>query len=133
MLPKDMPCEVVPYDWARQPSCHYTIGMTTDLVELLRKTIKDGVPGNRGDLRNRLDEEMAYLTELALALSPTRRLHRGHAALGLPRGPIPPSTCHRPPGRRFRKNLVQGVMVCFQDQLFAASEVRKVHSSRASI
>lgn len=129
-LPKDMPCEVVPYDWARQPSCHYTIGMTTDLVELLRKTIKDGVQGIVVTCGTDLMEEMAYLTDL-LWPYPQPVVYTG-AML--------PSDC---PGSDSAINLSQaflaaasertwgqGVMVCFQDQLFAASEVRKVHSSR---
>ena len=129
-LPKDMTCEVVPYDWARQPSCHYTIGMTTDLVELLRKTINDGVQGIVVTCGTDLMEEMAYLTDL-LWPYPQPVVYTG-AML--------PSDC---PGSDSAINLSQaflaaasertwgqGVMVCFQDQLFAASEVRKVHSSR---
>jgi len=129
-IPPLLPCEVVPYDWTRQPSCHYTIGMTTDLVELLRKTVKDGVQGIVVTCGTDLMEEMAYLTDL-LWPYPQPVVYTG-AML--------PSDC---PGTDSSLNLTQafiaasseqawgqGVTVCFQDQLFAASEVRKVHSSR---
>lgn len=129
-IPPTVPCEILPYDWTRQPSCHYTIGMTTDLVELLRKTVKDGVQGIVVTCGTDLMEEMAYLTDL-LWPYPQPVVFTG-AML--------PSDC---PGTDSSLNLEQafiaasseqawgqGVTVCFQDQLFAASEVRKVHSSR---
>ena len=40
---QDSTIEVV--DWSRQPSSHYTIRMTMDLIELCRKLIQDGVEG----------------------------------------------------------------------------------------
>ena len=129
-LPGSLPCELVPIDWARQPSCHYTIGMTTDLVELLRKTVKEGAQGIVVTCGTDLMEEMAYLTDL-LWPYPQPVVFTGAV--------LPPDC----PGSDSKLNLIQaftaaasekcwgqGVTVCFQDQLFAASEVRKVHSSR---
>lgn len=129
-LPAELPCEIQPYEWTRQPSCHYTIGMTTDLVELLRKAVKDGVQGIVVTCGTDLLEEMAYLTDLLWAY-PQPVIFTGAM--------IPSDR----PGSDSGLNLVQafqsassdttwgqGVMVCFQEQLFAASEVRKVHSTR---
>ena len=129
-LPPSLPCEIVPYNWARQPSCHYTIGMTTDLIELLRKTVKDGAQGIVVTCGTDLMEEMAYLTDL-LWPYPQPVVFTGA---------VLPSDC---PGTDSGLNLAQafiaassdsawgqGVTICFQDQLFAASEARKVHSFR---
>ncbi|HBG14714.1 MAG TPA: asparaginase, partial [Synergistaceae bacterium] len=67
MLPADLKSDLQVIDWSHQPSSHYTIRMTTDLVELLRKLVKDGVSGIVVTCGTDSLEEMAYLTDLLWA------------------------------------------------------------------
>jgi len=49
-------------DWGHQPSSHYTIRMTVDLVQLLYKLVQDGISGIVIACGTDTLEEMAYLT-----------------------------------------------------------------------
>ena len=125
MLPADLKSDLQVIDWSHQPSSHYTIRMTTDLVELLRKLVKDGASGIVVTCGTDSLEEMAYLTDLLWAYPQ----------------PVVFTGAMQPPGLQgsdAMANLSQavkaassecmwgmGVLACFQDQLFAASEVAK--------
>jgi L-asparaginase len=112
-------------DWGHQPSSHYTIRMTVDLVQLLKKLVQDGINGIVVASGTDALEEMAYLTDL-LWPYPQPVIFTGSM---LPIGV---------PGSEAASNLIQslvaascerlwgmGVLACLQDQLFAASEVAK--------
>jgi len=125
ILPTDLGRDLQVIDWSHQPSSHYTIRMTTDLVELLRKLVKDGASGIVVTCGTDSLEEMAYLTDLLWAYPQ----------------PVVFTGAMQPPGLQgsdAMANLSQavkaassecmwgmGVLACFQDQLFAASEVAK--------
>jgi len=125
MLPGDFTENLQVIDWSHQPSSHYTIRMTADLVELLRKLVKEGASGIVVSCGTDSLEEMAYLTNL---LWPYPQ-------------PVVFTGSMQPPGLQGSDaiaNLTQslraasseclwgmGVTACFQDQLFAASEVVK--------
>ena len=125
MLPPGLGNDLSVIDWSHQPSSHYTIPMTTDLVELLRKLVKDGASGIVVTCGTDSLEEMAYLTDLLWAY-PQPVVFTGSM--------LPPGI----PGSDAMANLAQavkaassenlwgmGVLACFQDQLFAASEMTK--------
>ncbi|MCD6184106.1 MAG: asparaginase [Thermovirga sp.] len=112
-------------DWGHQPSSHYTIRMTVDLVQLLYKLVQDGISGIVIACGTDTLEEMAYLTDL-LWPYPQPIIFTGAM--------LPIGT----PGSEAASNLIQsltaascerlwgmGVLTCLQDQLFAASEVAK--------
>ncbi len=125
MLPPGCAENLQIIDWSHQPSSHYTIRMTTDLVELLRKLVKEGVSGIVVSCGTDSLEEMSYLTDL---LWPYPQ-------------PVIFTGSMQPPGRQGSDavaNLEQslraaasetlwgmGVTACFQDQFFAASEITK--------
>ncbi|GAB6281035.1 MAG: asparaginase [Thermovirga sp.] len=125
MLPENYAENLQVIDWSHQPSSHYTIRMTADLVELLRKLVKEGVAGIVVSCGTDSLEEMAYLTDLLWAYPQ----------------PVVFTGSMQPPGLQGSDavaNLSQsiraasseclwgmGVTACFQDQLFAASEVAK--------
>ncbi len=117
-------------DWSHQPSSHYTIRMTTDLVEVMKKLVQDGIQGIVVTCGTDVLEEMAYLTDL-LWDYPQPIIFTGA---------IVPSDIT---GSDARINLYQafltvsseavwglGVLVCFQDQIFAASEITQAISHR---
>ena len=125
MLPPGLRNDLDVIDWSHQPSSHYTIPMTTDLVELLRKHVKDGASWIVVTCGTDSLEEMAYLTDLLWAY-PQPVIFTGSM--------LPPGL----QGSDALANLAQavkaassenlwgvGVLACFQDQLFAASEVTK--------
>ena len=64
LLPESLAslCDVV--EWSRQPSSHYTIRLTTDLLEMLRSLVRDGYGGIVVASGTDVMEEMAYLTDL---------------------------------------------------------------------
>ncbi len=125
LLPEDCMDNIHVVDWSHQPSSHYTIRMTADLVELMKKLVKDGISGIVLSCGTDSLEEMAYLTDL-LWNYPQPVVFTGSMQ--------PP--CRQ--GSDAIANLTQsiraasseslwgmGVVACFQDQIFAASEVAK--------
>lgn len=125
LLPRDIVKEIETVDWSHQPSSHYTIRMTTDLVELLGQLVQDGCNGIVISSGTDALEEMAYLTDL-LWPYPQPVIFTGALK------PV------SEPGSDAAVNLQQaiqaassealwgmGVVACFQDQLFAASEIMK--------
>ena len=121
-------CDVV--EWSRQPSSHYTIRLTTDLLEMLRSLVRDGYGGIVVASGTDVMEEMAYLTDLLWpypqpvvftgASSPARRSSNEGLA-NLQQSLIAAAS---------RPAWGLGVLVCSRGELFAASEVAKVYSHR---
>lgn len=129
-IPQKMGEDLLITDWSHQPSSHYTIRMTTDLVEVMKKLVQDGVQGIVVTCGTDVLEEMAYLTDL-LWDYPQPIIFTGA---------ILPSDLT---GSDARINLHQaflaissesvwgmGVLICFQDQIFAASEITQQVSHR---
>lgn len=129
-LPPDTGGKIFPVDWSHQPSSHYTIRMTSDLAQLLAKTIVDGGEGVIVTCGTDSLEEMAFLTDLLWAYPQ----------------PVIFTASLLPPDARgsdAQVNLYQaalsalskqcwglGVLVCLQDQLFAASEIEETANHR---
>ncbi len=44
-VPVEISEKIFVVDWSRQPSSHYTIRMTADLIQVLSKTVIDGADG----------------------------------------------------------------------------------------
>ncbi|GAB1485987.1 asparaginase [Aminivibrio sp.] len=117
-------------DWSRQPSSHYTLRMTGDLIQVLSKSVVDGAGGLVVTCGTDTIEEMAYLTDLYWAYPQ----------------PVIFTAAHRPfdsIGSDAPLNLYQsvlaalsgecwgmGVLVCLQDQLFAAAEITETANQR---
>ncbi|MCF7936925.1 MAG: asparaginase [Synergistales bacterium] len=123
---QDSTIEVV--DWGRQPSSHYTIRITMDLIELCRKLIQDGVEGIVVYSGTDMLEEMAYLTDL-LWVYPQPLIFTGafrgwetldaDAAGNLYNALVASLS---------RNSWGLGALLCFQEELFCASEVTKEYS-----
>jgi L-asparaginase len=117
-------------EWSRQPTSHYTIRMATDLVELLRKLVEDGVSGIVVSSGTDLLEEVAYLTDL-LWVYPQPVVFTGalvqwenlgsDAAVNLYQSFLAATS---------ESVWGLGVVVCMQDQIFSASEVTRDVSHR---
>lgn len=119
-------------DWSHQPSSHYTMRMTSDLVHILNKLVQEGIAGIVVLCGTDSLEEMAYLTDLLWAY-PQPVIFTGAV--------LPPDMA----GSDASINIAQavlaanseacwglGVMACFQDQLFAASEIAQIANHRRS-
>ena len=130
LLPESLAslCDVV--EWSRQPSSHYTIRLTTDLLEMLRSLVRDGYGGVVVASGTDVMEEMAYLTDLLWpypqpvvftgAGSPARR-GSNEGMVNLHQSLVAAAS---------RGTWGLGVLVCSRGELFAASEVAKVYSHR---
>lgn len=129
-LPKDLPFEIILVDWSHQPSSHYTMRMTTDLVQILNKLVVDGIDGIVVSSGTDTLEEMSYLADLmwtypqpVIFTAATRPYEEigSDAMLNLTQAVIAASS---------QKCWGLGVLVCMQDQLFAASEITESANHR---
>jgi L-asparaginase len=122
-LPAELAKKIFVIDWSRQPSSHYTVRMTADLVQVLSKAVFDGADGVVVTCGTDTLEEMAYLADLYWAYP---------QPLIFTAAVYPPDDL----GSDAKLNLDQavcaslsrecwgmGVLVCVQEQLFAASEI----------
>ena len=129
-LPSDVAEKVFVIDWSRQPSSHYSVRMVADLVQVLVKSVIDGAEGVVVTCGTDALEEMAYLTDLYWAYP---------QPLIFTASKYP----HDVPGSDAKLNLTQavqaslskecwglGVLVCVQEQLFAASEITETANQR---
>jgi len=130
LLPPEAKNELEIIDWSHQPSSHYTIRMTTDLVDLLAQLVQEGCKGVVVSCGTDALEEMAYLADLLWpypqpvvftgAMTPVSQLS-SDAAINLWQA-IQAASSEALWG--------MGVVACFQDQIFAASEIMKEVSHR---
>jgi len=129
-LPDDLKNYVVVIHWSRQPSSHYSIRMTTDMIHILNKLVIDGVSGIVVVSGTDSIEEMAYLTDLLWAY-PQPVIFTGSI--------LPPDVSGSDAATNINQaiNAVRsqscwglGVMVCIQDQLFSASEITQTANHR---
>ncbi len=122
-LPEGVTLEVV--EWSRQPSSHYTIQMTMDLIERLRGLVRGGAQGVVVSVGTDVIEEMSYLTDL-LWVYPQPIIFTGSlvpwadfgsdAAMNLYQSILAASS---------ETTWGLGTIVCLQDQIFSAAEVVK--------
>lgn len=129
-LPGETAGKVFLVDWSHQPSSHYSIRMTADLVQVLSKSVVDGADGIVVTCGTDTLEEMAYLADLYWAYPQPLIFTASIYPCDMP-------------GSDARHNLTQavqasfskecwglGVLVCVQEQLFAASEISEIASQR---
>ncbi|MDD4835993.1 MAG: asparaginase [Synergistales bacterium] len=122
-LPSDVSDSVQLVDWSHQASSHYTVRMTSDLMEILSKLVIDGAQGIVVTCGTDAMEEMAYLADLIWAY-PQPVIFTGTNS---------PSDVIGSDAVINLRNAVKsalsqttwgmGVLVCIQDQLLSASEM----------
>jgi len=129
-LPEDLRDHIEVIDWSRQPSSHYSIRMTTDMIHILHNLVIEGYPGIVVVSGTDSIEEMSYLTDLLWAY-PQPVIFTGAI--------LPPDIAGSDAFLNIRQAVYAirsqacwglGVMVCFQDQLFAASEITQIANHR---
>ncbi|MEA3284561.1 MAG: asparaginase [Synergistota bacterium] len=131
-LPPEIAEEIHLVDWSHQASSHYSIRMTSDLMDILNKLVIDGIQGIVITCGTDTIEEMAYLADLMWAY-PQPVIFTGAT---YPSDVI---------GTDSSVNLYQallsarsqacwgaGVLVCIQDCIFAASEITQESNYRRS-
>lgn len=121
-LPAEAAENVHLVDWSHQAGSHYTIRMTSDLMEILSKLVVDGIRGIVVTCGTDTMEEMAYLADLMWAY-PQPLVFTGSIT--------PFDTVGSDALLNLQKSFLaagsqaawgMGVLICFQEQLFAASE-----------
>lgn len=129
-LPQELAGKIFVVDWSRQPSSHYTIRMTSDLVQILSKTVVDGADGIVVACGSDTLEEMAYLTDLYWAY-PQPVIFTAATLPSDSRGSDASINLYQSVLASFsRECWGMGVLACLQDQLFAASEMTETASQR---
>lgn len=129
-LTPEMAEKVFFIDWSRQPSSHYTIRMTADLVQVLSKTVVDGADGIVVACGSDTVEEMAYLTDLYWAY-PQPVIYTSATLPSDSRGADGPLNLYQAVLASLSKECWGlGVLVCLQDQLFSASEIMQTANQR---
>ncbi|MCX7828045.1 MAG: asparaginase [Thermanaerothrix sp.] len=128
-LPSEMgDLEVV--EWSRQPSSHYTIRVTTDLLELLRSLVNEGFDGIAVASGTDVMEEMAYLVDLLwpypqpvvfAGLGSPARHGSNEGVINLRQAVLSASS---------EECWGMGVTIFSRGELFAASEACKYYSHR---
>lgn len=131
-LPPELSENLEVIDWSHQPSSHYTMRMTSDLVHIMNNLVKEGVTGIVVLCGTDNLEEMAYLTDLLWAY-PQPVIFTGAV--------LPPDIVGSDASINITQAIVAanseacwglGIMACFQDQLFAASEITQMSNHRRS-
>lgn len=122
-LPPHMADKVRIVDWSHQPSSHYSVRMTTDLVDLLSRQVAGGAQGVVVCCGSDTVEEMAYLADLlwiypqplifSVSLTPPGETEGGEAVTVLHES-LAAACAHETWG--------QGVLVCSGGHLYAASD-----------
>lgn len=131
-LPEDMAGWIVPMDWSHQPSSHYSMRMTFDLVQILGKTVIDGASGVVVSCGTDTMEEMAYLTDLYWSY-PQPVVFTGSTMPSDYLGADAAANLYQAVlAAAAEETWGMGVLVCVQDQLFAASEVTETECQRKS-
>ncbi len=119
-------------EWSRQPSSHYTMRLTTDLIDLLRSLVGEGYGGLVVTSGTDVMEEMAYLTDLLwpypqpvvfTGVSAPARRHSNEGVANLFQAAVVAAS---------EQAQGLGVTICSRGELFAASEAVKVYSHRGN-
>jgi L-asparaginase len=131
-LPEDMSQDVFLVDWSHQPSSHYSIRMTTDLIQILNKLIIEGVDGIVVSSGTDTLEEMAYLTDLFWAYPQPVIFTAATLPFDVPGTDAIINLTQAMYAASSQKCWGLGVLVCLQDQLFAASEITEETNHRRS-
>ena len=63
-IPSDYPCDVEVTEWSRQPGSHYSVRMSSDLVQMLSQQVASGARAVVVFCGSATIEEMAYLAGL---------------------------------------------------------------------
>ncbi|PIE54019.1 MAG: L-asparaginase [Dethiosulfovibrio peptidovorans] len=129
-LPEEITQDVHLVNWSYQASSHYTIRMTSDLMGVMAKLVVDGIQGIVVTCGSDTVDEMSYLADLTWAYPQpvifTGAVHPSNvmgsdAVINLYQAFL---------AARSQACWGAGVLICFQDKIFAASEVSLVNNHR---
>lgn len=129
-LPESLTENVVLVDWSHQPSSHYSIRMTTDLIQILNKLVVDGIDGIVVSSGTDTLEEMAYLTDLLWAYPQPVIFTAATLPYDLAGTDAVINLTQALNAASSQKCWGLGVMICLQDQLFAAAEITEETNHR---
>lgn len=110
-------------DWSHQPSSHYSVRMTADLVELLSQQVEAGAHAVVVFCGSDAVEEMAYLADLLWVYPQPLIFAATHAPAGVPGSDALTVLNEALLTALSREAWGQGVLVCAGGQLFAASDI----------
>lgn len=110
-------------DWSHQASSHYSMRMTADLVELLDQQVAGGASAVITLCGSDSVEEMAYLADLLWVYPQPLIFAVTSSCPDMPGSDAKAVLSEALIAASSRESWGQGVLVCTQGQLFAASDV----------
>jgi L-asparaginase len=129
-LPGETAGKIFTVDWSHQPSSHYSVRMTADLVQVLSKTVVDGADGIVVTCGTDTLEEMAYLADLYWAYPQPLVFTASIYPYDMPGSDAHLNLTQAVQAAFSKECWGLGVLVCVQEQLFAASEITEIASQR---
>ncbi len=121
-LPQELSEKIHLVDWSHQASSHYTVRMTSDLVEILSKLVVDGIQGIVVTCGTDTLEEMAYLTDLTWAYPQPVIFTAATSPSDVVGSDAVANLQNATYAATSQATWGMGVLICLQDQLLAASE-----------
>lgn len=114
---------VILLDWSHQPSSHYSVRMTADLIELLSQQVESGAHAVVVFCGSDAVEEMAYLADLLWVYPQPLIFAATHVPAGAPGSDALTVLNEALLTAQSREAWGQSVLVCAGGQIFAASDI----------
>ncbi|MGN0838145.1 MAG: asparaginase domain-containing protein [Pyramidobacter sp.] len=122
-IPAEMADSVKLVDWSHQPGSHYSLHMTGDLVELLNQQVTGGAHAVVVFCGSDAAEEMAYLADLMWIYPQPLIFAVTRSTPGEPGSDALKVMSEALTAANARESWGQGVLLCANGRLYAASDV----------
>ena len=122
-LPDDVREKIHVVDWSRQPVCHYTLRMCGDLLQIARAQIEEGANGVVVTCGTQALTEIAYYADLVWSYPQPLVFTASIFRAGTPGSETSLLLSQSVRAAESQACWGQGVLVCVQDKIYAASEL----------
>ena len=122
-FPVDIRRNIYVVDWSRQPVCHYTLRMCSDLAHLAGSQIEAGAAGVVVTCGTQAMTEMAYFADLVWPYPQPLVFTSSVHPAGTPGSETALHISQSVRAAESEACWGQGALVCVQDEIYAASEI----------
>ncbi|MDR2529022.1 MAG: asparaginase domain-containing protein [Synergistaceae bacterium] len=122
-LPEEMRAKTYVVDWSRQPVNNYTLRMCSDLVQMAGAQVEEGAAGVVLTCGTQALTEAAYFADLVWSYPQPLIFTSSIHLAGTPGSETALLLSQAVRAAEFQACWGQGVLVCLQDRLYAASEL----------
>ena len=122
-LPSERREKIYVVDWSYQPVCHYTLRMCSDLVQLAGTQVEEGAAGVVITCGTQALTEIAYFADLVWSYPQPLVFTASISNAETLGSQTPLLLSQAAQAAESRVCWGQGVLVCLQDKIYAASEI----------